>query len=248
MLARINVMTSKILKRSIAWGGLVAIGLWGNGVAAAPSGSQSQSQPPALTQEELSNLDNRLAETFSPEIRSTLSACLTAGGVNLAASASSGNSLTCGDGSTVDVAYDRYLDAVSNFFAGSFLLGMSQGTASQPQVTPSMLSSFVAGEGAGMMHQSLGALLVNGGFVATDSPANPLTDAILQKAAATLNRLDSFGALLGTPEQMSFVVSNFCTPPGLSVAEAQRTVPNLSSSQLYAICLNEAGFAAAIGN
>lgn len=239
-------MTSKIFKRSIAWGSVAAIGLWGNEVAAAPSNSQFQSQPPALTQAELSTLDSRLTETFSPEIRSTLSACLTAGGVNLTASASSGNSLTCGDGSIADVAYDRYLDTVSNFFAGSFLLGMSQGTT-QTQVTPRMLGSFVAGEGTGMMHQSLGALFVNGGFVAASSSPTPLIDATLQKAAETLNRLDSFGTLLGTPEQTSFVVSNFCTPSGLSVAEAQRTVPNLSSSQLYAICLDSAGFAAAIG-
>lgn len=239
-------MASKILKRSITWGSAIAIGLAGNSVVAAPSASQSQSQP-APPPAELGELESELTTTFSPEIRSTLSACLTAGGVNLAVSASSGSSLICGDGSTVDLPYARYLDAVSDFFAGSFLLGMSQGAASEPQLTPRMAGSFVSTEGAGMINQSLESLLVNNGFVAAGSPANPLTDAILQKAAATLNRLDSFGALLGTPEQSSFVVSNFCTPPGMTVAEAQQAVPSLSSSQLYAICLHNAGFAA-VGN
>ncbi|NJL21922.1 MAG: hypothetical protein HC895_15725 [Leptolyngbyaceae cyanobacterium SM1_3_5] len=98
-------MTSKILKRSIAWGSGVAIGLSGS-VFAAPAYSQPVRQP---SQAELDGLGTRLAEMFSPDIRSTLFTCITAGGVNLAASAG-GSSVVCGNGSTADVPYGRYLD------------------------------------------------------------------------------------------------------------------------------------------
>ncbi|NJL21923.1 MAG: hypothetical protein HC895_15730 [Leptolyngbyaceae cyanobacterium SM1_3_5] len=113
-----------------------------------------------------------------------------------------------------------------------------------------MAGSYLAGGGADEIRPRLEMAVGNDIFVPANSPESVdlLVDATLQKAAATLNRLDSFGALLGTPDQTSFVVSRFCTPPGMTETEAQQTVPNLSSTQLYAICLHEAGLAEAIGN
>lgn len=237
-------MTSNVLKRSIAWGSGLAIGL-GSSVFVAPA----YSQPAQPSQAQLDGLGSRLAEMFSPEIRSTLFTCITAGGVNLAASAG-GSSVVCGDGSRADVSYARYLDIASNFFAASFLIGVSEGAAGEPELTPRLASSYLASGGADEIRPRLEMAIANDIFVPANSPESVdlLVDATLQKAAATLNRLDSFGALLGTPEQTSFVVSSFCTPPGMTETEAQQTVSNLSPTQLYAICLHEAGLAEAIGN
>ena len=245
ILVKNKVMASKILSRSIVWSS-AAIGLAASAVVAAPANGQSVRQP---TQTELDGLGSRLAEMFSPEIRSTLFTCITAGGVNLAASAG-GNSVTCGDGSTANVSYAGYLDTASNFFAASFLLGVSEGAAQEPGLTPRIAGSYLAGGAANEIRPRLEAAVANDIFVPANSPESVdlLVDATLQKAAETLNRLDNFGALLGTPEQTSFVVSSFCTAPGMTVTEAQQTVPNLDSTQLYAICLYDAGFAEAIGN
>ncbi|NJR40852.1 MAG: hypothetical protein HC781_20940 [Leptolyngbyaceae cyanobacterium CSU_1_4] len=49
--------------------------------------------------------------------------------------------------------------------------------------------------------------------------------------------------LVGTTEQYGQVVSNFCSTPGMSITQAQQTIPGLSSIQLYAVCVQESGLA-----
>ena len=224
---------AKSLRRSLYWGGVVAsVGLLWGGTAIAAEPKQSNS----------TGLGERLSQMFSPEIQSTLSACTAQGGVDLAASVSNTNSLACGDGSTVEVSYASYLDTTSNFFAASLLLGMSAAAVDEPRITPGAVGQFLTSDGSDVIRQGLQRAIADSPFISS-SPASVdlLVEAIVQRATDTLDNLDRFTTLLGTPEQSNLVVTSFCTPPGMSATEAQTAVPELSLVQLYAICLHQAG-------
>ncbi|NEQ24434.1 MAG: hypothetical protein F6K28_36065 [Microcoleus sp. SIO2G3] len=245
-------MLKSISKRSACLAGAIAAASlsWGtSAIAAQPEGNPVPPQP-APPSDGSAGFGQQVGQMFSPEIQAAMTACSTAGGVDLVASASTANSLTCGDGSSIAIPYASYLDTASNFLAASLLLGLSYAAVNDPRVTPSVASQFFSDQGANVLRQELQQALAQSPFIAPNSPDSIglLTDAIVERATDTLGNLPSFSALLGTPEQSSQVLTSFCTPPGTSVAQAQGAVPGLTPTQLYAICLNQAGLPATPGS
>jgi hypothetical protein len=65
----------------------------------------------------------------------------------------------------------------------------------------------------------------------------------MQQTSLFLREPARLDALFGTKEEYSRISQNFCTPPGMPAAQAMRLAPKLLPAQIYAICLQEAGFA-----
>lgn len=192
----------------------------------------------------------RLMQMFSPQIQATINACAENGMANLAAGANPDGSLACVDGSTAaTVAYADYLDTVSNVLAASLLVGVKTAMATDARITPEMLVAYLASsQGDTMLRQGIQTAITQNRLLPANAPQSVslLTDAVMTRLAPSLQTPDTFSTLLGTTEQYSQVVSNFCTPPGMPVAQAQSAVPGLNPIQLYAICIQESGVASEI--
>lgn len=186
----------------------------------------------------------RLMEMFSPQIRETMNACREQGQVNLAAGAGTDGGVVCGNGTVAAVSFQTYLNTVSDFLAASTLLGMRQQIAVTPEVTPDrLLLLFNSDEGRAFLQNTLRTGLMQSGMLAPNSDPAPLTEQIIGKLLPTVQRTSYLQTLLGTETQYSQVVQSFCTAPGMSVEQAQQTVPGLDAVQLYAICIKESGLA-----
>lgn len=187
---------------------------------------------------------DRLRQMFSPEIQATINACSTQGKVDLAAGAGSDGSLKCGDGSSSpNVAYTDYVEIVSNILAASVLVGMRTAIASEPRITPEIVVNFLSSaQGVQTLRSGIETAITQNQLVTVGSTQSVtlLTDAVIQQLTPVLNPA-TFDTLLGTSDQQSQVVSNFCTAPGTSVPQALTLVPELSPIQLYAICIQESG-------
>lgn len=187
----------------------------------------------------------RLQTMFSPEIRAVLNACQQGqGGVDLASSQS--GLVTCGDGSSVsDSAYTQYLSTLSDLMAASTLLGMRVAFSSDPRLKPEMATQLLSSpQSAAPLRNALTNLLGKVGILSTQSPTSPglLADEVMKRLLPMVQSTDNLTTLLGTPEQYSQVVSQFCKAPGTSLEKIQQTVA-MSSPQIYAVCLQEAGLA-----
>jgi len=189
----------------------------------------------------------RLMEMFSPEIQATVNACVEQGKVNLAAGAAPDGSVVCGDGSPEPaVAYTNYVNTVSDILAASALVGVRAAISNDPRVSPEMITAYLASaEGNTTLRNVIEAAIQQNQLFPAESTESVtlLSDAVMQRLVPTLSNPNSLTTLLGTSEQYAQVVSNFCTAPGMSVSQAQSTVPGLSAIQLYAICIQESGVA-----
>ncbi len=191
-----------------------------------------------------SNSD-RLSQMFSPDIQGTMGACWDHGKPNLAAGANENGALICSDGSPhQSVKFNEYTETISDFFAASFLIGMRSVVSTNSQVTPTILANYFNSEkGQDFFRQSLESSLESSKVLPPNDHESIriLVDNIMQRSQPILVNPNAFNNLLGTTEQYQEVVQKFCTPPGMSVRQAQIQLPQLNSIQLYAICLKESG-------
>lgn len=204
-----------------------------------PQVPQSGSNP------QLDSSLRRLTQMFSPDIQNTMNACWEQGRVNLAAGAAQNGTLICGDGSSnTGVGYDTYLATVSDLLTASSLVGFRTVTETNPSINPQMLTTFLSSaEGVATLRGAVQTAITQSGLLpaqATDSTAL-LTDQVMEKLLPNLQDSNRIESLLGSTEQYSRVVQNFCTAPGMSVDQAKALVPDLSTIQLYAICIQESG-------
>ncbi|MBD2463005.1 hypothetical protein H6G89_18350 [Oscillatoria sp. FACHB-1407] len=207
--------------------------------------SRHQPTPTAEPASEASESVQRLAEMFSVEIQSTLNACWNQGKVDLAAGAAQSGAVTCGNGTTDNtVTYSDYVNTVSDILAASGLVGFRTVIASNPRINPQMISTFLSDpQGTAILRQTVQTAITQSQLLpaeATQSNAI-LTEQVMERLVPSLQNPTVLDGLLGSEEQYTQVVSNFCTAPGMSVSEAKAIVPDLSSIQLYAICIHESG-------
>lgn len=187
----------------------------------------------------------RLGQMFSPEIQSTIGACLEQGKVDVAAGPTNGGAVRCGDGSTASVPYAAYVNTVSDVLTASSLVGFRTVLQSNSGVSPEMLRMFLnSPQGAVVLRQAVQSAITQSELLpatATES-TNILADAVMTRLLPSLQDPTTLDTLLGTPEQYSQVVREFCTAPGMSVEQAKSRLP-LNELQLYAICIQESGVA-----
>lgn len=187
----------------------------------------------------------RLAEMFSPQIRSTINACWEQGKVNLAAGAGQNGRVTCGNGSVdSQVAYNDYLDTVSNILAASSLVGFRAVMQSDTRITPEMLIAFLSNaQGQSILRNTIQTAITQSQLLPPQGQDSNelLTNEVISRLMPALREPQQIQGLLGTSEQYSKVVADFCTAPGMSVADAISNVPGLNPIQLYAICIQESG-------
>jgi len=192
----------------------------------------------------------RLSQMFSPQIQATINACQTRGKVNVIAGATSQGSVVCGDGSPeATVAYSNYIETVSDILAASSLVGFRAVLQADPRLTPELLrTAFSSPEGVQLLRSAIQVAITQSDFLpatATES-TTILADSVLERLRASLQDSSSLNTLLGTPDQYSSVVDQFCLAPGMSVEQAKTAVPELNSLQLYAICIQESGVASEV--
>ncbi|MBF2083161.1 hypothetical protein [Thermoleptolyngbya sp. C42_A2020_037] len=187
----------------------------------------------------------RLGQMFSPEIQSTIGACLEQGKVDVAAGPTSSGAVRCGDGSTTSVPYAAYVATVSDVLTASSLVGFRAVLQSNSGVSPEMLRMFVnSPQGGIVLRQAVQTAITQSELLPATATASTdiLTDAVLTRLLPSLQDPTTLDTLLGTPEQYSQVVREFCTAPGMSVEQAKSRLP-LNELQLYAICIQESGVA-----
>lgn len=186
----------------------------------------------------------RLGQMFSPEIQSTIGACLEQGKVDVAAGPTDSGAVRCGDGSTASVPYAAYVTTVSDVLTASSLVGF-RAVLQSNSVSPAMLRMFLESpQGAIVLRQAVQSAITQSELLpatATES-TNILTDAVLTRLLPSLQDPTTLDTLLGTTEQYNQVVQEFCTAPGMSIEQAKSRLP-LNELQLYAICIQESGVA-----
>ena len=219
--------------------------------ATEPSASEpSQSALPSTGDRVSSRAVERLSQMFSPQIQATINACQTRGKVNVMAGATSQGSVVCGDGSPeATVAYSNYIETVSDILAASSLVGFRAVLQADPRLTPELLrTAFSSPEGVQLLRSAIQVAITQSDFLpatATES-TTILADSVLERLRASLQDSSALTTLLGTPDQYSSVVDQFCLAPGMSVEQAKTAVPELNSLQLYAICIQESGVASEV--
>lgn len=210
----------------------------------------AQSALPSTGDRVNSRAVERLSQMFSPQIQATINACQTRGKVNVIAGATSQGSVVCGDGSPeATVAYSNYIETVSDILAASSLVGFRAVLQADPRLTPELLrTAFSSPEGVQLLRSAIQVAITQSDFLpatATES-TTILADSVLERLRASLQDSSSLNTLLGTPDQYSSVVDQFCLAPGMSVEQAKTAVPELNSLQLYAICIQESGVASEV--
>ncbi|MBW4516154.1 MAG: hypothetical protein KME11_13150 [Timaviella obliquedivisa GSE-PSE-MK23-08B] len=189
----------------------------------------------------------KLMMMFSPDIKTTLNACREQGGVDLAAGAQADGSVLCANGEPkAAVPYDNYLSTVSDVAAAVGLVGLKTVIAGNPSISPEMMVSFLTSpNGAATLKNAVQTAIARSSLIPIASPESTtlLADQIIGRLVPTLESTNNLTNLVGTTEQYGQVVSNFCSTPGMSITQAQQTIPGLSSVQLYAVCVQESGLA-----
>jgi len=212
-----------------------------------PAGSGVADPVSPTGDRENSGAIERLSQMFSPQIQATINACQMRGKVNVVAGATPQGNVICGDGSPeATVAYTTYIDTVSDILVASSLVGFRAVLQADPRLTPELLrTAFSSPDGVQLLRNAIQLAIVQSDFLpvsATESTAI-LTNSVLERLRASLQDFSTLDTLLGTPAQYSSVVSQFCLAPGMTVEQAKTAVPELTSLQLYAICIQESGVA-----
>lgn len=189
----------------------------------------------------------KLMMMFSTDIKTTLNACREQGGVNLAAGAQADGSVLCTNGEPkAAIPYDSYLSTVSDVATAVSLVGLKTVITGNPSISPEMVVTFLTSpNGTAVLKNAVQTAIARSSLIPMASPesATLLADQIIGRLVPTLTSTNNLANLVGTTEQYSQVVSNFCKTPGMSVAQAQQTIPGLSPIQLYAVCVQESGLA-----
>ena len=198
--------------------------------------------------------EQKLNRMFSSDIKVTLNACITQGGVNLAAGADRDGSVICGNGwRKSSVKFTTYVSTLTDSETAGFLLGVRVGVKSNPNYKPELLTKIVNSlETSGKLRQFVQSFVVvtavQPGFLPKGSTqsASFLTDRISQRSRPFLQNSTKFENLLGTSDEYTAITDNFCTAPGMTTTQAKKLAPNLDPVQMFAICFEEAGVSEAI--
>lgn len=224
-------------------GSWLSIGVLSVGLMA----TETITQPQVAVAEQAAPSDlpsiQRLLEMFSPEIRQTINACDQQGQVDLVAGPTASGTVLCGDGTPTDVSFEQYINTVSDLLVASSLVGFRTVTATNPGLSPEMLSVFLAqAEGSSLLRSGIESAIASSNLfpVASAESAEILTDEVMERLMPSLQDSSTLPSLLGTPDQYNQVVTSFCTAPGMSVSQIQSLV-ELTPVQLYAICVQESG-------
>lgn len=217
---------------------LSTLPLWG--MAAAPVLAQSPAR--TGTSPAVQNFGNM----FSQEIQQTLAACAEQGQVSLAAGADRDRSVVCMDGSrNSPIAYNTYIDTLSNVLAAGGLVGLQTALGSNPNVTPEGVAQlFSSDAGKEQLRTMLEGQLSSTGVLAPQDPPTSirfLVGQVLDRLLPALQNPRSNAIPARTASAYNLVVKNFCTPPGSSVNQIRTQLPDLKPVQIFAICLQEAG-------
>lgn len=196
---------------------------------------------PTVSQESL----ERLNSMFSPQIQTTVAACWERGKVDLSTVPANGW-VACQDGSTVEgVTYNSYLSTVADVMTASTLVGLRTAMDADPRLTPQVLSMFVGtDQGSQLLQNIVQTAIVQSGLQPVDQTesAAVLTDAVVARLVNNLQDPARLDNLLGTPQQYTQAVNEFCMAPGMDVNTAQQQI-GLDTVQLYAVCIEESGTA-----
>jgi hypothetical protein len=226
--------------------GLLSVGSGFSVQAAEPVPSAETPAAPAIQSPAM----QKLMAMFSPEIKATLNACRTQGGVNLAAGAQANGSVLCANGETLaQIPYDGYLTTVSDMAAAVSLVGLRTVISSNSNVTPEQVITFLSSpDGSTLLRGAVQNAIARSSLLPSASTESTtlLADQVIGRLVPTMQSTNNLADLVGNTEQYGQVVSNFCNLPGMSVAQAQQTIPGLSPIQLYAVCVQESGLAAEV--
>lgn len=210
---------------------------------AAPASEPTIAAPPENPPQVSQNSVERLTQMFSPEIQSIVAACWESGKVNLSPSLATRPWVVCGDGSQVEgITYDRYRDTMADVISASTLVALQGAIARDPRVSPETLALLATSDqGQQLLRDTSAAAIVQSGLQTPDQPESTrvLADAMMLRMVAYLRNPDWMNTFLGTPQQYSQVVAQFCTAPGMSLEESAQQFPTLDSVQLFAICIDE---------
>lgn len=187
----------------------------------------------------------RLGGMFSPQIQSIVNACWERGKVNLSPQAAPDTPVICGDGRPeAQITHRTYVETVSDILTASSLVGFRAVMQSDPRLTPEMLRMFISNsEGMTVLRNTIQTAITQSQLVSSpNSPSTAvLTEAVVSRLVPVLRDPNGVTGLLGTPQQYDRVVRSFCNPPGTTIEQARTQIPELSSLQLYAICIQESG-------
>jgi hypothetical protein len=180
---------------------------------------------------------------FSPAIQAVSNACLKQGGVNLAARADRDGSVICNNGwRKSPVQYTAYLNLVTDSETAAFLLGIVSGAKSNPNYKPELLAAFVnSPQGRDTFRKLLQDSEVKEMASQSTQSVNILVNKIIQRSLPFLQNPAKMDKLFGTSDEYAAISENFCTAPGMPIAQAKKLTPELDTVQIYAICLQEAG-------
>lgn len=186
---------------------------------------------------------DQVVEQLPSDTQTTLLACREQGGVDLIAGANSEGSVVCGDGIAAPIEYERYLTTISDFMTAGVLVGFRSAIEADPRITPGLLVAILATpEGTTAIRGATETAIARSNLItSTPESVSLLTDEVMNRLLPAFRATDNLETLLGTQEQYELVVQNFCSPPGLSLDQAQQSVPGLIPIQLYAICIQESG-------
>jgi hypothetical protein len=230
------------ISSSFALCGFLALGSFLPAIAAETTPAATPSAPPAT-----SPALQKLMTMFSAEIKTTLNACREQGGVNLAAGAQADGSVLCANGEPkTAVPYDSYLSTVTDMTTAVSLVGLKTVIATNPNVTPEMIVTFLSSpNGVAVLQGAVQSAIAQSSLFPAASPESTtlLANQVIERLVPTMQSTNNLASLVGTTEQYGQVVSNFCSTPGMSIAQAQQTIPGLSPVQLYAVCVQESGLA-----
>ncbi|MGF1499415.1 MAG: hypothetical protein ACFB8W_21710 [Elainellaceae cyanobacterium] len=219
---------------------LMALPIWtvGLGTVAIAEDARSIMDSPAV---------ERLQEMFSPSVRATVAACADQGGVDLSPGATADGLVMCSDG-TADssVAFADYVATTADILTASSLVGFHTVIEADPRISPAMIVNFLAApQGMEMLRTAIQSAIAQSQLIPSQSEASTalLTEEVLNRLVATLSNPTQLETLLGTPDQQAIVLNNFCGASGQSVEQVRSLVPDLSSVQLYSICIEASGIA-----
>ncbi len=208
--------------------------------------ADSPTTPPAAPSGEPSQA---LSKMFSQEIRDTLNACATGGGVILTKGAGGDGSVLCKENKkSTKIPYNTYLTTFSDFVSAGFLVGFRSALQDDPQAKGSAAAIqdlFKSEAGEGLLKQVLTTALANTQAIASDSQESLdiLVAEVLKRTQPILRDSAALDSLFGSPSEYKQIVEKFCTIPGMSVPKAQAAIPGITSIQLYASCIQASGLA-----
>ena len=171
--------------------------------------------------------------TSSLRFQDVMETCAQNGYVNLGAGAASNGAVICRDGSAnSSVQYKEYANMIAHWLAASFLVGFRMGVGENLDLGVTWANS---PEGKAEIDQQIQKVTNQGGLVLPQI----YRDRMKQEISFFLANSQRMQQLVGNSREYGIVAKNFCAPKGQSISAVQKLVPNLTITQMYAVCAME---------